>query len=317
MRHQSGTGEQDERQGDLAHHQDTTKAVLAASRRRAAGRLLERLEKSRPAGLTGRCDPEHQAREKRQDQAEAEDGAIQPDLVEARQGRWHERQQDIGQPGRQKQPKPAPAKRQERALGEDLTQHPHPAGAQGPADGDLLLARRGPGQEKIGHVGAGDQEDEADRRGQDDERRAEGPDHLVLERLHGHAAAGVGLRKLLLERPGDRVHVGPGGFDGGPFAQAADDVDARVFVPVLHPVCVEPERQEHVGLWVIHAEGGRQDADDHDAAAVERQRTADEPRVAPEPRLPQPIGDDRDRLGSGSIVLRREIAPEAGRRSEC
>ena len=90
-----------------------------------------------------------------------------------------------------------------------------------------------------------------------------------------------------------------------------------MIVPVLHPVGVEPERQEHVGVGVVHPEGGRQDADDDDTAAVERQRAADEPRVASEARLPQAVGDDGDRLGSGPIVLRREIAPEAGRRSEC
>ena len=55
------------------------------------------------------------------------------------------------------------------------------AGADGGADGDLAAARFGAGQQQVGDVDAGDQEDEDHRAEEDEHGAADAFDHFVLE----------------------------------------------------------------------------------------------------------------------------------------
>ncbi len=51
--------------------------------------------------------------------------------------------------------------REDQALGEQLLDEPAATGAEGRPDRHLLLAAAGPGQQEVGHVGAGDEEHQA------------------------------------------------------------------------------------------------------------------------------------------------------------
>ena len=64
-----------------------------------------------------------------------------------------------------------PSERQHQALDQELPRDPRPARAQGGANRQLLAAAFGPHQQQVGDVGAGQQQDDADRAHQHPERR--------------------------------------------------------------------------------------------------------------------------------------------------
>ena len=57
-----------------------------------------------------------------------------------------------------------------------------PAGAERRAHGQLARPSRGAGQDQVGDIGAGDQQDERDRTHHDEERRAHPTDEVVAQR---------------------------------------------------------------------------------------------------------------------------------------
>ena len=59
------------------------------------------------------------------------------------------------------------------------------AGAESHADGQFLLATFGPDEQKVGDVGAGDQQDDCDAAHQYPEHRAQFTDNVVLEGPYG------------------------------------------------------------------------------------------------------------------------------------
>ena len=71
------------------------------------------------------------------------------------------------------------------------------AGAERAADRDLALARRAAREQQVGDVGARDQQHEADRAGQHEQRRPQIAGQLAVHRHEQRAPAGVELRKLL------------------------------------------------------------------------------------------------------------------------
>ena len=58
-------------------------------------------------------------------------------------------------------PTPPASEAQPEALGQELAHQAPPVGAQREADADLATPRDGPRQEQVGHVGAGDEQDQA------------------------------------------------------------------------------------------------------------------------------------------------------------
>ena len=64
----------------------------------------------------------------------------------------------------------AAGSREQQALGEQLPEHAPAARADGEADGDLLLPRRGARRQQAGEVGAGDQQHQSDHAHQDPQR---------------------------------------------------------------------------------------------------------------------------------------------------
>ena len=100
----------------------------------------------------------------------------------------------------------AAADGQEQAFDDELPDDAGAAGAEGRADGDLLLPGGGAGQQQVGHVGAGDEKHEADQPLQDDEWLFEA---FAEERLPAH---GGDEREGLLQEA--VLHVGELGEHG-------------------------------------------------------------------------------------------------------
>ena len=66
-------------------------------------------------------------------------------------------------------PESAPKQRQQDALSQELADNPQTPGAQRKAQGNLFTPRSGPRQQQIRNVRAGDQQNDANGRKQNDE----------------------------------------------------------------------------------------------------------------------------------------------------
>ncbi len=110
------------------------------------------------------------------------------------------------------------------ALREKLSQQPPPPGAQRRPQGYLALPGQGPGQQEVGQVGAGDQEDEDHHA---EQRQQQGPyagDEVGAEGHEVHAPALHGLRVLLPQACLDPLHLGARLPERDALRKAADDV---------------------------------------------------------------------------------------------
>ena len=97
-------------------------------------------------------------------------------------------------------------------------------GADGGADGHFPLPRRGAGELQIGHIGAGDQQDETDRAQQDQQCRSHVAYLRLLQRHHRHALGlvhplGIGSPESLA----DDLHLRLGGLQGDARLEASGD----------------------------------------------------------------------------------------------
>ena len=198
---------------------------------------------------------------------------------------------------------PAAEAGQQQALGEQLPHEAPASRTQRGADGDLLATLGRAGQQEIGHVGAGDEQHEADRPGQRDEC---GP-HLAhgdLAQVVDHdAPAVVGPRVLLLEPRRDGVHLAAGLLDRHAGSEPADHV---VVMRSSFGELLRGEGDGDVQLGRVESEAGPHDPDHGVRLAVERERRSDQVPTRAEPVLPEPVADDDDAARTGPILLGEE-----------
>ena len=90
----------------------------------------------------------------------------------------------------QNQTQQATRQRENQALGEQLPDDLAAAGAESRPRGELTLPGRGPRQQKIGYVRAGDQQHEADSSEQNHKWEASIADDRLLERNHTETILG-------------------------------------------------------------------------------------------------------------------------------
>ena len=101
----------------------------------------------------------------------------------------------------------AAGKREHEALGQDLRDQPSASGAERQAHRHFLLARERSREQQVADVGARDEQHEADRREQDDQRPLGVADQRVAQRHRVVARALILLRKLALELLRQRVEL--------------------------------------------------------------------------------------------------------------
>ena len=90
-----------------------------------------------------------------------------------------ERDEEPGRPIGEEETRGAAQQREHERLGDDLPHQPGAAGAERGADGELASPRGRAAEHQVRQVGAGDEQDEADRAGQHRERALDAADHLV------------------------------------------------------------------------------------------------------------------------------------------
>ncbi len=199
---------------------------MSLAARAAAAALLQVADQLLAGGAERRGQAEQQAGAHRHDEGEGEYGVVEPDPLD------HDRRDVVGDRGDQ-QPHPperqtdaqgAAGQTQDHALGEQLAEHPAASSAQRGPHRHLATPALGPGEEQAGHVGAGDEQHEADRAHQDEDRRTDVTD----ERLGQGSKLGPGdlLAFLRFELPVDPVQVGLRHLHRHAVAQPPDRVGA-------------------------------------------------------------------------------------------
>ena len=126
---------------------------------------------------------------------------IERDLIEPRNRNaiGDEREQPAMERDRQRETGDAARKRQQHAFRQHLAQQPAALRAERGAQAQLALAHRAARQQQVGDVDAGDQQHEQHRAAEDEQRRADLLDGLLVNRHQRDRPAGVALRRFLFE----------------------------------------------------------------------------------------------------------------------
>ena len=163
--------------------------------------------------MPGRGETEQQPGQDRGAEREAQHPAIDGDVGGARNAigakRLDQRDSDRGQ----QETQDAAEGGEHQAFGEHLHYKPVASGAERRADGDLLLAHRRPHEQQVRDVRACDQDDDADRGEQREERRPDRANNLIVERHHFGGFVGARVRILAGQTLGNRLHLRVGLFE--------------------------------------------------------------------------------------------------------
>ena len=157
--------------------------------------------------MPGRRQPEDQAGDQRHREREDQGRQIDRHLVETREIRRRQREERRHAPARDDGTAEAGGERQHHALGEELADQAAASGADRRAHDDLAAARRGARQQQIGDVGAGDEQHEAHRAEQHEQRLPRRADDGLMERRDAHALVAVAARVLGGQPGGDAGHL--------------------------------------------------------------------------------------------------------------
>ena len=178
-------------------------------------------------------------------------------------------------------------------------------GSECAADGEFLLTGEAAGEEKIGDVDAGDEQDEGDGAEEKPERLlAFAGEEVVFERLDEDAPALVAFRIGLGDVGGDGVHVGLRLLDGDAGFEAGDGEEpVEVVVDLLG---FEDERHGELGLGsIVEARG--EDAYHGVGLAVDAHGLADDFAIAAEV-CPEFVGEDDDVIAALDAFFGQEVA---------
>ena len=259
--------------------------------------------------------PEEQAGEHRKAGGEGEHGEVGTCIE--RNGLAFGRddaKQQAGSPVGDENARGAADRSEQHALGEHLANEPAAAGADCHAHSDLLLAGRGAGEQQVGNVGAGDQQDHGDDARQHEQGLGEasaqvggapGPSlylDLLVEEFALARGGGVGAGLRLEHLAEDDVEVGLRAGRGEAGFQAAHDMQPHdalgLGVVVAQP---EPARHHH-GLHHHGEIEGRRLADTFSEKA-QRQNANDRQVARPRSErfcraLPRPARSAAPKRGS-------------------
>ena len=191
-------------------------------------------------------------------------------------------------------PSAVPISGEQHALGEELADQPAAARADRRAHGDFALADRRAREQQARDVGAGDHQQERRGAEQREQRRAGRSRRLRRERHRARASSrrwSTGSPRRAASsaraaRRSPRRAVTPG------FSRKSDSMKCA---PRLCCATSHVQPVPHVGVVRI-LKPRRHHADDGEERTVQRDRLADDRRIAAEPLAPQPMADDRDRL---------------------
>jgi len=331
---QACANQQEQRQRYLRRHEGRTQSPSgdgdSAGARDESGSRRDARRRER------RRHPKEQARRHGDEQCESEHVSVRRHVEHDRSGASARKQRDEHAAChlRECQTDCRTCQGQERALGQQLSDDPAAAGADGETNGHLPLSRRGAREQEVSDVDAGDHEHHDHESHHHEERLSKllpqrGPSGRAWDdfnprrqdpaprRRHGRGHGGS--REL---RPYDRqAGLGLDRRDAG--ARPRQDAKpGRARLERLGTLRVQlrqdAERQRDVGRLANRRsrEAGRTDADNGHGHALYQQRTADHGIVTRERTLPVAVADDGRGNRSRPIVVAHEEPADGRPQSE-
>ena len=257
-----------------------------------------------------REQPEEGAGQQRDRQREHHDDRIDANLVQPGQPLGPEDQEHPQRGRGQRQADRTTDERNRDAFGQQLARVLPPARPERGADGQLTLAPLRAHEKQVRHVGASDQQHQADRAQQHPEHAADVADDILGERpdvrpepcIVEHGAREARREPIPVDarrnHPGD-IGVRLGDRRVGP--EPSDPLVAELAGEDLRPH--EGPREDQRRLLTEEPEPGRQHTDDFARVAVDEERLADDARVTRELPLPVAVGQQNALGTSGQAVL--------------
>ena len=316
--HQAGANEQDDGERHLDDDQRVAETLAAGAARDALCPVLQRIGEVDAQRLERRCEAEDHAGQQRDTGGEEENPEIDCGAGDARDARRVPPGHELHAQVRQAEPGDGADAREDQALGQQLPQHAKTPGAERGTKGNLALARFGPRQQQVGDVGAGDEQQEADRTEEQPDRAAHRADDFIGQRqrhrveLHLHRVEAFGRH-----RAGDAMQ-----FVGGLRHRRAGREPRRGEQPVtavVGRVRIHLERDPQLarlGILEIRRqrEPRRHHADDLVALAVDQDAAADDRRIRRVAAVPHPESENDHPRTAWQVFLGRErTADERGR----
>ena len=263
--HQPGADEQHDRHGHVGGDQQPAREGGWRVRRLAPFAVERRLEVD-ARGADGRQESEEKRRRHRERHRKGQHASVELRVGEPRdRGRRQMNQQRNGD-GADGDAERAAGDGQQSALDHELPHQPRAAGAERGAQREVALAPCNAREQQARHVGARDQQDEADRAHQHAERRPDPAGQLVAERHERHRGGRILGRQLAAQLGLDRVDVGARGLERRARLQAADGLQMLARAAGGRERAVVSDERPHVGALIEalrdeRLEGRRHDAD--------------------------------------------------------
>ena len=196
---QARSHQQRQRKRDLGDDQCAAKP-LAGGLAGRPGAVLQGVVQVGARGVDGGGDAEEQPREHRDPQCEQQHGAVDLNRLDPEQVHRHCRDEPTNGAKRDGQAHHCADHRQQHAFGEQLPNQVRPCGPHRRPHRHFTRPRCSPGQQQVGDVGARDEQHEADRADQDQQRRLDAARrHLVHRAGRDGPLAAVGIGKVVLE----------------------------------------------------------------------------------------------------------------------
>ncbi len=240
-----------------------------------------------------RHQADHETADQDQRGGEEKDPRIESDLVRPRNRRRVDPGQGAHGEGCETDAEDPSKEGHDKALGDETEDHASSRLTQSRPDGDLAAAGQGPPELQVDHVGAGGQQNEADRDEQNDERRTDVAGQLLVERGEAHppsTIAPVGIREILLHTVGDGAHIGlrHAQIDAG---LQPPETGQIVVAPVFRRI--QAQRCPKVDVLRISEAGGH-DTDDGVKVAVDGQIATDHLRIRSVATVPERVTEHSD-----------------------
>ena len=223
-----GSDEENESERDFADDKQGAGLALAEAGAGAVAAFLKGGVEVGARGADGGEESEENAGEEGDAEGESEDAPVDTDggsmFADAGKAGGADGEQGANAGVAEDEAEDAAGEGEDDAFGQQLTDDARAARAHGGANGEFTLAAGGADKQKVGDVGAGDEENEADGAEKDEEGFARAGDDRVAQRLDAEAVFGVhivGMKAAVLV--GDQFELGVGLGEGNARFEAAGD----------------------------------------------------------------------------------------------
>jgi len=305
---QAGAREQHERQADLEHDEQAAPPVTTGSVAGTVAAILECFRRVDAGSLEGGDQAEGHAGAEGEQAGKGEHRAVHGNFLQPRQSLRRQGDQCAHAAVAHEHAQRATEHGNQQAFAEELAHNAAATGAEHDADRDFPVPRAGPGQQQVGHVHAGDQEQEGDGAQQHEQQRLHAA-HLGLQQgLDSDARKCLCGRRVRRLPAVDPVHFLPGLRERNVRLEASQHqqgLPGGIARKVQHAGRVEIRAPVEL-VSVGH------DADDGAATFVEADALADHGGPATELAQPQVVAEEHNVVLAGLVFPRLEIPPEGG-----